>query len=89
MSPIESFLQGALTAMFLTAALWFLRFWRDTHDVFFLAFSASFLTEGVSRVALLFVDNPHAPSAWIYAVRLCGSLLILWAIVNKNFGGRS
>jgi hypothetical protein len=87
-STVESFLQGLVTAMFLVAAVWFLRFWRDTRDVFFVAFSASFFAEGLSRVALLFVENPHSPGPGIYVVRLCGSLFILWAIVHKNFGRR-
>jgi hypothetical protein len=72
--------------MFLTAAVFFLRFWKQTRDRFFLSFAASFLVEGVSRVALLFIDRPSQPHAVMYVIRMLASLLIVWAILQKNYG---
>ena len=86
MRPVEAFLLGVLACMFVTAALFFLRFWRETRDPLFLAFSASFLVEGFSRVALLFVARPSEGLPWIYWIRLFASLLILVAILRKNSG---
>jgi hypothetical protein len=69
-----------------TAGLFFLKFWRDTRDSFFLAFAASFLIEGLNRVSLLFLPRPNEANPWIYLVRLFAFLLILIAIIRKNFG---
>ncbi|HYP07808.1 MAG TPA: DUF5985 family protein [Bryobacteraceae bacterium] len=86
MTTAEAFLLGLLTAMFLTAAVFFLRFWKETRDRFFLTFAGSFFVEGVSRVALLFVDRPSQPHSIIYVIRMLASLLIVWAILQKNYG---
>lgn len=83
---VEAFLLGALATMFITAGVYFLRFWVDTRDFFFLAFAASFTVEGVSRIFVLFQPKPNESSPWIYAVRLLASLLILAAILKKNYG---
>jgi uncharacterized membrane protein HdeD (DUF308 family) len=83
---IQGFLLGVLAMMFVTAGIFFLRFWKETHDSFFLAFAASFTIEGLSRVAVLFQPRPNESSPWIYAIRLLASLLILWAILKKNYG---
>ena len=83
---IWGFLLGVLATMFITAGVFFLRFWMETRDSFFLAFAASFTIEGLSRVAVLFQPKPNESSPWIYAVRLLASLLILGAILKKNYG---
>lgn len=83
---IESFLIGVIATASVTAGLFFLRFWRDTRDSFFLAFAASFLIEGLNRVSVLFLPRPNEGSAWIYLVRLFSFLLILMAIARKNYG---
>jgi uncharacterized membrane protein HdeD (DUF308 family) len=67
-----------------TAGLFFLKFWRDTRDTFFLAFAASFTIEGLNRVAVLYFPRPNEGSPWIYVVRLLAFLLILIAILKKN-----
>jgi len=84
---IEAFLLGAVATASLTAALFFLRFWRETHDRFFLAFAVFFLIEAVNRVAVLFSPKPNEGSPWIYSIRMVGLLLILAAIISKNYGG--
>lgn len=88
MPAIEAFLLGMLANMFLTAALFFLRFWRETRDPLFLAFAASFGIEGLSRLPLLFVAHPAEGATWIYWVRLFASFLIIAAILRKNSGKR-
>jgi uncharacterized membrane protein len=83
---IETFLTGVIATASFTAGLFFLRFWRDTRDPFFLAFAASFTVEGLSRVVVLFLFHPNEGSPWYYLVRLLAFLLILFAILRKNYG---
>ena len=83
---IEGFLIGVIATASAIAGLFFLKFWRDTRDSFFLAFAASFLIEGLNRVSLLFLPRPNEGNPWIYLVRLFAFLLILIAIVRKNYG---
>lgn len=83
---VEGFLLGVLATMFIIAAVYFLKFWNETRDSFFLAFAASFLVEGISRVFVLFQPKPNESSPWIYIIRLLASLFILAAILKKNYG---
>ena len=83
---IDAFLLGAIAAASFTACLFFLRFWKDSRDILFLAFAIFFLVEGGNRVALLFFAKPNEGSPWIYGVRLVALILILAAIVRKNSG---
>jgi len=83
---IDAFLVGVISMSSFTAGVFFLRFWRDTRDPFFLAFAASFIIEGLNRSATLLLDNPSEGSAWTYVIRLLSFLLILIAIVRKNSG---
>ncbi|HEV2399400.1 MAG TPA: DUF5985 family protein [Candidatus Sulfotelmatobacter sp.] len=80
------FMLGALAALSLTAGVFFLRFWRDTSDVFFLPFAVFFFVEAVNRVVLLFSPHPNEGSTWIYLSRLLALLLILAGILHKNYG---
>ncbi len=82
---IEGFLLGVIATSSLTAGVFFLKFWRRTRDPLFLAFAVAFLIEGVNRTALLFVANPNEGSPAVYIVRLFAFLLILAAILRKNF----
>lgn len=83
---IEGFLIGVIAATSLTAAMFFFKFWKQTHDSFFLAFGTSFLIEGLNRIAVLMLPRPNEGNALIYLVRLLAFLLILAAIVRKNYG---
>ena len=83
---IEVFLVGVIATSSVTAGLFFLKFWRDTRDPFFLAFAASFTIEGLNRIGVLFLPRPNEGSPWIYMVRLLAFLLILFAILRKNYG---
>jgi uncharacterized membrane protein HdeD (DUF308 family) len=82
---IQGFLMGVIATSSLTAGVFFLKFWRRTHDSLFLAFAVAFLIEGVNRTALLLVAKPNEGSPAIYIVRLFAFLLILAAILKKNY----
>jgi len=83
---IEGFLLGVIAMCSITAGMFFLKFWRKSRDPFFLAFAASFLIEGLNRSAVLLVDKPNEGNPWTYLVRLLSFLLILSAILRKNYG---
>lgn len=81
---MEQFLLGAIVMASLTAALFFLRFWRNTRDRFFLYFALSFGIEGVNRAALALTGNPNEDRPFFYFVRFLSFLLIIVAIADKN-----
>ena len=81
---MNQLLLGAVAMASLVAGLFFLRFWRDTGDRFFLFFAVSFLVEGVNRAALGLVSDPNEGEPFFYFVRFLSFLLILIAIVDKN-----
>jgi hypothetical protein len=83
---IDSFLTGVLATASLTVGVFFLRFWRESRDSFFLAFAASFVIEGLNRVSILWLPRPNEGSPRVYLIRLFASLLILGAILHKNYG---
>ena len=86
MARLEAFLLGVEITLFLLAAVYFLRFWRDTRDVLFLAFAAFFAVEGLSRIWLLSLTRLGEGRPWIYSLGAFASLLLIAAILRKNFG---
>ncbi len=86
---MNSVILGAIAMASMVAALFFLRFWRDTRDRFFLLFAIAFAIEGINRglLGLTVVSQEHEP--FFYLVRLFAFGLILMAIVDKNRTGRS
>lgn len=85
---VEAFLLGVIVTSSLVAAAFFWKFWRQTRDTLFLAFAAAFLIEGINRLSFLFVDSPDEGRPAIYVVRLVAFLLILAAIVRKNWASK-
>lgn len=85
---LEGFLLGVIVTASLVSAAFFWKFWRQTRDTLFLAFAAAFLIEGINRLSFLFIASPNEGSPAIYVVRLIAFLLIVAAIVRKNWGTR-
>jgi len=81
---MHALILGAIAMASLVAALFFLRFWRETRDRFFLLFAIAFFIEALDRAALgmTSVSQEHEP--FFYLVRLCAYGLIILAIVDKN-----
>jgi len=86
-SPLSILLLGAIAMASFVAGMFFLRFWRQTGDRFFLLFAVSFFLEGVNRVALALSEHPSDGAPVFYGVRLVAFLLILITIADKNRGG--
>jgi hypothetical protein len=81
---MDLILLGAISMASLVAGLFFLRFWKDTGDRFFLFFSVSFFVEGLNRFALAITTDPNEGRPLFYFVRFLSFLLILIAIGDKN-----
>jgi uncharacterized membrane protein HdeD (DUF308 family) len=82
---IDGFLMGVIATTSLIAGLFFLKFWKRTSDMLFLAFGSAFIIEGLNRVALLFTSEPSEANPWFYLVRALAFLLIIAGILKKNF----
>ena len=84
MTILITFLSGAASALFLVAALFFLRFWRRTRDGLFLAFAWAFFLLGLGQALLSLAAVPDEERSLLYLFRLAAFGLILVAIVRKN-----
>ncbi|HKB71412.1 MAG TPA: DUF5985 family protein [Thermoanaerobaculia bacterium] len=71
---------GFLVMGFAVAALFFLRFWRESRDRLFLLFSAAFFLLGVDRV----IASTSSVGDAVYLLRALAFVLILAAVVDKN-----
>jgi hypothetical protein len=81
---VLGFINGLLSAGFLMAALFFLRFWRRTRDGLFAAFAAAFALLALAQPLPVLTGIPDESQAPIYLIRLAAYLLIIWAILRKN-----
>ena len=84
MDRLDAFLLGTIVAFSLVAGMFFLRYWKETRDSFFLSFSLAFLINGLSRGLSLWLAHPNKGSIPIYLLRLLSYGLILAAIIRKN-----
>ncbi len=81
---MNEFLMGAIAIGSFAVGLFFLRFWRSTHDRFFLYLMLSFWIEAGNRVAIAWTDSMHEDAPIFYLIRLLSYGLILAAIWHKN-----
>jgi hypothetical protein len=84
MQQWEHFVMGAIAMASWVAGLFFLRFWRDTHDRLFAIFAAAFFLLGATRLALASAMTTIETHTYLYWVRLVAFALILLAIIDKN-----
>jgi hypothetical protein len=82
------FTAGALTAAYLVAALFFLKFWRRTADGLFLAFAAAFVLMAANQAAPVLLKVPDEALGGVYLLRLAAFVLIIFAILRKNMARR-
>ncbi len=74
---------GALTMAYAVAGMFFLRFWRETRDRLFLLFAVAFFVLSMNRAGFAFVEDSRGD--YLYWIRLVAFLIILVAIIDKNF----
>ena len=82
---MSEFLAGAATLGYLVAAAFFVRFWRRTADRLFLAFAVAFALFALNQGLAHILRVVYEPSSFVYALRVVGFLIILAAILDKNF----
>ena len=80
---MNQFLQGAVFISCIVAALFFLRFWKETHDRLFIIFALAFVVLAINWLGLALTKEDEV-KAWFYLLRLLGFGLILVAVIDKN-----
>lgn len=68
----------------MTAALFFLRFWKESRDRLFGFFAMAFCLLALNRVLLVYVGEESEMMLAPYLLRLLAFGIILAAIVDKN-----
>jgi uncharacterized membrane protein HdeD (DUF308 family) len=82
---LDIFLHGVIAASSLIAGLFFLRFWRETRDSLFLAFLIFFVIQGSTTMYVVSMHHPNVGNPWMYGLRLFSVLVVLAAVLKKNF----
>ena len=78
------YLSGAVTLGYVVAMLFFLRFWKRTHDRLFLAFGVAFALLAVNQALAQWLGAADERVGYTYLLRVLGFVLILAAIIDKN-----
>jgi hypothetical protein len=81
---LRFFLWGALSMACMTAAVFFLRYWRSTRERLFAFFAVAFAVMGLNWVSLAFIDPGKELRHTLYLLRLLAFVLIIIGIVDKN-----
>lgn len=84
MGDAHQFLSGAVCMAYVVVGMYFLKFWKKTHDAFFLWFSAAFFLFACVRITLSAVSYESEVRWFLYLGRALAVLLIVGAIVHKN-----
>ena len=87
MDALRFMLAGAVSMACLVAALFFLRFWLRTRDVFFLLFSVAFAIYGGNQLLLGWVGASEFEPLY-YLPRLATFGIIVVAVISKNRASR-
>jgi len=81
-----AFAAGALTLGWLAIGLFFLKFWRRTRDGLFLAFAFAFALLAANQAVPVLFGIPSEDQGYVYLLRLAAFVLIILAVLRKNFG---
>ena len=88
MSNLGPVLNGAVAMASFLAMLFFLRFWRQTQDTFFLFFAFAFAVDAGIRMILGLGHLSEETEPLIYLARALSFASIIIAIIRKNRPGR-
>jgi hypothetical protein len=88
MGGTSTFIMGANTLGFVIAGIFFLRFWRRTHDYLFAAFSVAFFLFAANQALVALSGIPREDQSAIYLLRLSGYSLLIAAVIGKNLRAR-
>lgn len=88
MNAAITMLTGAIAMASFVAALFFLKFWRQTKDSFFLLFAVAFGLDALTRVVIGISATTSETEPLFYIARLISFSLIIVAILQKNRPGK-
>jgi hypothetical protein len=77
-------LEGVLITCASLVGLFFLRFWRQTRDLFFLLLASAFWVLALNWIGLAVTEGSDESRTYFYFLRLVAYLLILIGIWHKN-----
>ncbi len=83
-ASISLVLTGGVAMASFVATLFFLRFWRQTRDGFFLYFAIAFAIDAASRFVFGLVHVSDETEPFYFVPRLITFSLIILAIILKN-----
>jgi hypothetical protein len=83
---MRQFLAGVATCGSWGVAIFFLRFWVETRDRFFVLFAAAFLILSVNWLLVAMLEPAAEVRPFFYMLRLAAFGLIIAAVVDKNRG---
>lgn len=79
------FFSGAIAMGFLVCAVFFARFWARTRDPLFGVFATAFFLLALNQALSTLLGLPVEERSWLYLLRLLAFVIIIVAIVWKNF----
>ena len=79
-----AFAAGLATMGFAIAALFFLKFWRQTGDRLFMTFALAFVLMALNTGLPALLDVPKEEQSPYFLLRLAAFLLLIIAIIGKN-----
>jgi uncharacterized membrane protein HdeD (DUF308 family) len=88
MSNLAPVLNGAVAMASFVAMLFFLRFWRQTRDSFFLFFAFAFGVDAAIRLVVGLGHFSEETEPLIYLARALSFASIIIAVIRKNTPGR-
>ncbi|HEY8194478.1 MAG TPA: DUF5985 family protein [Hyphomicrobium sp.] len=88
MRDLNSVMLGAAAMASCVAAIFFLRFWRQSRDTLFLCFAIAFAIDAATRLMLGLGHVSDEQQPFFYLARLAAFCLIIFAIVQKNWPRR-
>ena len=85
------FFSGITVTTFTAAGIFFLKFWKVSHDRFFLLFASACWLIALERFLILSFGLTMSPittqmafKGWVYLMRLLAFIAIFIAVVDKN-----
>lgn len=85
---MNEFLWGAISATSFAIGLRFLRMWTDSRDRLFALFALAFWVLGLNWLLLAIAQPPDETRHYFFVLRLLAFLLIIAAILDKNWRKR-
>ena len=83
-NEVRFYFWGALSMACVMSALFFLRYWKSTHERLFAFFAIAFGVMGLNWLSLAFIDPGEELRHILYLLRLLAFVLIIVGIVDKN-----